>query len=95
MEKMREVVIIYHNHLDPEWARCYAKPLYKNAVMLRSYADVWEYIINTWLSMAEDGYQYSEGQYIVWRTYLERYPERKEYIKKLIREKKLEILLQG
>lgn len=94
-DKQKEIIIIYHNHLDPEWARCYDKPVYRNAVYLRSYADVWEYIIDSWLSMEEDGYGYTEGQYIVWRTYLERHPEKKEHLKELIKNGRLEILLQG
>ena len=94
-KKMKEIIIIYHNHLDPEWARCFDKPLYRNAVMLRSYADVWDCVIDRWLSMAEEGYGYTEGQYLVWRTYLERHPERKELVKKWIRDGRLEILLQG
>lgn len=93
--KKREVVIIYHNHLDPEWARCYDRPVFRNSVYLRSYADVWEYIINTWLDMADEGFGYTEGQYIVWRTYLNRHPEKKERIKELIKNGRLEILLQG
>ena len=95
MGKMQEIIIIYHNHLDPEWARCYAKPVYRNSIMLRSYADVWDLIINSWLDMAEEGYGYTEGQYLVFRTYLERHPEKEDVIKKLIQKGKLEILLQG
>ena len=91
----REVIIIYHNHLDPEWARCYDRPLFRNSIYLRSYADVWEYIIDSWLDMADEGYGYTEGQYIVWRTYLNRHPEKRELIKELISSGRLEILLQG
>jgi alpha-mannosidase len=92
---MKEVVIIYHNHLDPEWARCYERPMLNDHAISRSYADVWDYIIDRWLDMADEGYQYTEGQAIVWRTYLNRHPERKARIKELIKNRKLEILLQG
>ena len=92
---MKEVIVIYHNHLDPEWARCYDRPLRHNGMLLRSYADVWEMIIDQWLAMADEGFQYTEGQALVWKTYLRRHPEKADRLKKLIREDKLEILLQG
>jgi len=92
---MKQVVIIYHNHLDPEWARCYDRPLMWNSIILRSYADVWDFIISNWLDLVNDGFQYTEGQNLVLRTYLRRHPEKTELIKKLIQEHKLEILLQG
>lgn len=95
MDKKKEVVVIYHDHLDPEWARCYNRPLYRNGILLRSYADVWDYIIESWEKMAGEGYGYSEGQYLVWRTWLERHPDKKEWLKEQIAQGRLEILLQG
>ena len=95
MDKKKEVVVIYHDHLDPEWARCYDRPLYRNGILLRSYADVWDYIIESWEKMAGEGYGYSEGQYLVWRTWLERHPDKREWLKEQIAQGRLEILLQG
>lgn len=92
---MKEVVIVYHNHLDPEWARCFERPMLRNSLLLRSYADVWDFIISSWLDMEEEGLQYTEGQYLVWRTYLKRHPEQKDRIRQLIQNHRLEILLQG
>lgn len=92
----KRVRIIWHNHLDPQWARCYDRQALHNGFLHRSYADVWEWIMDRYLDLEEHaGMHYSEGQQLVLRTYLERHPEKKEKLLRLIREGKIEILLQG
>ena len=47
------------------------------------------------MELANDGFCFSEGQVYFWETYLKRHPEREAEIKKLLKEGKLEFLMQG
>lgn len=92
---MKEVVVFYHDHLDPQWSRCYDRPAFDGDIQLRSYSDVWDWVLESWLELADEGYPYAEGQTLVWRTYLARRPERLERLRELIRRGTLQIPLQG
>ena len=45
----REVIVIFHDHLDPVWARCNDRPYQYNQIVLRSYADVLTGIIQEFI----------------------------------------------
>lgn len=91
----REVVVLFHNHVDPVWARCFEENAYNGRFITRSYMDIFEWMVERFVELSEQGFCYSEGQTVFWETYLERNPEKAEAIKKLVREGKLEFLLQG
>lgn len=92
----KKLKIIWHSHLDPQWARCYDRQTLHNGYLHHSYADLWEWIMDRYLDLeAHAGMHYSEGQHLVLRTYLNRHPEKRERIEQLIRDGRIEILLQG
>lgn len=91
----KEVVVIFHDHLDPVWARCNDRPYQYNNKLLHSYADVCDWVIDDYLDMVNEGFTFTEGQVIVWDTYLKRHPEKREVLKELLREGKLEFMRQG
>lgn len=91
----REVIIVFHDHLDPVWARCNDRPYQYNQIIMRSYNDVFEWIVKEFLKMSDEGFIFSEGQVVFWETYLKRHPEDKDKLKKLIAEDKLEFICQG
>lgn len=62
---------------------------------MRSYAQVEEGCIDSWLGLAESGYTFSEGQIAVWRKYLERNPARRDIIRQEIKDGRLDLLLAG
>lgn len=91
----RTIFLIPHNHFDPTWRRCFKRNSVYNGVTVRSYAEVEAHCINAWLALAERGYTFSEGQTVVLRTYLERYPEQKSELQRLARAGLLDVLLAG
>ena len=91
----REVVVIFHDHLDPVWARCNDRPYQYNRIILRSYADVCDWIIQDYMKLADEGFVFSEGQAIIWETYMRRHPEDADKLKRLIEKGNLEFMRQG
>lgn len=91
----REVIVIFHDHLDPVWARCNDRPYQYNQIVLRSYADVFDWVIQEFIKMSDEGFIFSEGQAVVWETYMKRHPEEKGKIKELVAQGNLELMRQG
>ena len=94
-KEKEEVVIIFHNHVDPVWARCFEDNAYNGQFLTRSYMDIFEWMLEEFIKLSGQGFCYSEGQVVFWEKYLERNPEKEEMIRKLVREGNLEFLLQG
>lgn len=90
-----EIVIIFHNHVDPVWARCFEEKTYNGRFITGSYMDVFEWMVDSFMELSKQGFCYSEGQTVFWEKYLERSPWKAEAVKKLVKEGKLEFLLQG
>lgn len=94
-QKKREVIAVFHNHIDPQWARCFDRPAYNGFFLTPSYMDIFSWLTEAFMELADDGFCFSEGQVYFWETYLKRHPEREAEIKKLLKEGKLEFLMQG
>ncbi len=93
---MKQIIyLVPHNHFDPTWRRCFARPAVYHGVTVRSYAEVEAHCINAWLALAPRGYPFSEGQTAVWRKYLEQYPEKLAEIRRLAGTEQLAVLLAG
>lgn len=91
----REVVILFHNHVDPEWARCFEDYAYNGRFFTRSYMDVFEWMVDEFIRLSGQGFCYSEGQTAFWEKYLERHPEKEEILRELVKNGQLEFLMQG
>ncbi len=91
----KDILLVPHNHFDPTWRRCFDRPASYNGVTVRSYAEVEEHCIESWLKLAPRGYTFSEGQAAVLRKYLEHNPERKEHLVREIATGRLEIHRAG
>ncbi|HEY3376124.1 MAG TPA: glycosyl hydrolase, partial [Armatimonadota bacterium] len=91
----RLVYLLAHNHFDPTWRRCFDRPAVYNGVTVRGYAEVEAHAINAWLDLAPRGYTFHEGQAVVWRTYLQRHPERKAAVQAYAQSGLLDIILAG
>ena len=91
----KDILFIPHNHFDPTWRRCFDRPAEKHGVVVRSYAELEERIINTWLELAPRGYTFTEGQAAVWRKYLQRNPDRRETLRQLADSGLLDVVLAG
>lgn len=92
---MKEIFVVPHLHLDPVWRRCFDRPATAHGVTVRSYADVEELCIDSWLKLARTGYPYNDGQAAVWRKYLERNPEKRAALRKEARRGTLDLVYAG
>jgi len=92
---MKEILLVPHLHFDPVWRRCFDRPAGKHGVTVRSYAEIEERCIDTWLGLSGEGYTFSEGQAAVWRKYLERNPGKRDTLRKKAEEGNLDLLLAG
>lgn len=92
---MKEIMVVPHLHFDPIWRRCFDRHARKDGIVVRSYAEVEEMCINSWLKLSKQGYTFSEGQASVWRKYLERNPGKAAVLKKELQQGRLDILLAG
>jgi len=94
-KKPHEIVVLYHEHLDVNWARCTDRRIKTHSVLTRSYMDVFDWIMDVLPDLCERGFHYSEGQTIFFRTFMERHPDKWGTIESLIKNKGIEVLRQG
>lgn len=94
-KKKREVIVIFHNHVDPEWARCFEKYAYNGRFLTRSYMDIFEWMADEAIRLSGQGFCYSEGQTVFWEKYLEKNPDKRESVHQMADEGRLELLMQG
>ena len=94
-EQLRKMIILYHEHLDVNWARCTERTLKTHSILTRSYMDVFDWIMDEMPELCERGFHFSEGQTIFFRTFMERHPEKWKTIANLIENKGIEVLRQG
>lgn len=92
---MREVIIVFHNHVDPVWARGFEESVYNGKFLTRGYMEIFDWMVDSFMNLEKEGFHYSEGQVLFWEKYLERHPDQEENIRRLVREGKLEFLMQG
>ncbi|MCY2930637.1 MAG: glycosyl hydrolase [Planctomycetota bacterium] len=90
-----EVLVIPHLHFDTVWRRCFDRPARKHGLTVRSYAQVEERCLERWLELAGRGYTFSEGQACILRKYLERNPGRRDTIREMARDGRLNVVLAG
>ncbi len=90
-----EVLVVPHLHFDPIWRRCFDRPARKHGVTVRSYAEVEERCFERWLELAHRGYTFSEGQACVLRKYLERNPHRRDVLRQMALDGRLNVVLAG
>lgn len=90
-----DVLLLPHNHFDPTWRRCWDRVAEKNGLVIRSYADVQDLVLSTWLEMAKDGVPFTEGQAVVWRKFRERRPEAWTILQSYARSGQLAVVLAG
>ena len=94
-ENVREMIILYHEHLDVNWARCADRTIRANQIRVKSYYDVFRWIMDELPALCERGFHYSEGQTYFYRTLKERSKDTWEKVRKLIDNNGIEVLRQG
>lgn len=95
MKAQREVIVTYHEHVDAQWARCNDRPHKYHDFIIRSYMEVFEWVILEAMELSKRGLTFAEGEIYFWRYFLEKHPEKRDELKQRIREKKFEIVRQG
>ena len=85
MEEKRKVVAVIENHFDQIWRRCFKRDLLWNGKNFISYAKIEGYYIDKNLELAEKipDYKFQIENPCTVETYVERFPEKKEILKKL------------
>ncbi len=95
MNQIKEIIVIYHEHLDAEWARCNDRPHKHMNSFTRSYMDVFEKIADTYFALEKDGFTFAEGETYFWRNYITRHPQKRDEIRDAVKRGHLEIVRQG
>lgn len=95
MATAKPVYIVQHNHFDPTWRRCWDRTFDYKGERYRSYADLEERFIKSWIENARSGATFSEGQAVVIRKYLERHPEQHDEMVDLVKTGLLELTAAG
>ena len=92
----KPVYLIQMNHFDPIWRRCWDRRFEYEGRTFVSYADLQEAIISDWIRTAERGKTtFVLEQTVSLRKYIERHPEHYGTLRRLARERRIEILASG
>ncbi len=85
MKKQRKIVAVVENHFDQIWRRCFKRDLVWNGKNFVSYAKIQGYYIDKNLEFTEKfpGYKFQIETPCVVETFIERFPEKEEILKKL------------
>ena len=94
---MKKVLIFIDNHFDITWRRCFDREFTWKDDTFVSYAEIEDYYITDNLMYAETipGYRFQIESTAVIRKYLERHPEKQEYIKKYLKNGTIYIPFSG
>ncbi|MBQ7337144.1 MAG: hypothetical protein IJW40_01685 [Clostridia bacterium] len=93
---MKKLMIVARNHMDPSWRRCFTNHYTYGGNVIHPYSDIEEALISQYLDFVEnDGWKYSIEQSLVVQKFLERNPDQRERVARLIGEGKLELLGGG
>ncbi|MBO5670638.1 MAG: hypothetical protein J6S41_03735, partial [Clostridia bacterium] len=93
---MKQLRIVARNHMDPSWRRCFTQHYTYGGNVIHPYSDIEEELINQYLDFVEQNHwKYSIEQSLVIQKYLERNPDRKEQLSRLIQEGRVELLGGG
>lgn len=92
----KPVYLIQMNHFDPIWRRCWDRRFEYEGRTFASYADLQEAIISDWIRTADRGKTtFVLEQTVSLRKYIERHPEHYGTLRRLARERRIEILAGG
>ncbi len=82
------VYVVTNNHFDPMWRRCWERRFEHEGLTYVSYADLEEFYMLDNLAIAAEHpeYRFEAESAIVVRKFLERHPDRKEELRRLVAE---------
>lgn len=94
--QLKPIYLVQMNHFDPIWRRCWDRRFEYEGRIFASYADLQEAIISDWIRTADRGKTtFVLEQAVSLRKYIERHPEHYGTLRRLARERRIEILAGG
>lgn len=97
MAKKPNFYVMYKNHMDPLWRRCWRRRLEFKGDRFASYADIDEYHIADSLALARKypDYKFTIESVVVVREYLRRHPQDAAVLRRLAQTGRFEVLGSG
>ena len=90
---MKKLYIVARNHMDPSWRRCFTDHYTYKGNVIHPYSDIEEALISQYLEFIDQhDWKYSLEQSLVIQKFLERNPDERARVTRLIREGKIELL---
>jgi len=94
--QLKPIYLIQMNHFDPIWRRCWDLRFEYDGRIFAAYADLQEAIISDWIRTSDRGKTtFVLEQAVSLRKYIERHPEHYGTLRRLARERRIEILAGG